>query len=139
MKKIINIECIKVIMYALKKFIDDLGTFAFENRIHIAALAVISNTGDLLYQTENFDLEKETNIILDLIDRPQNYTIANLEYEITEVTSEYIIGTNTAGMGSLVIIPFQKGVLVSYALPQADLAQVKSYLIQSASKLNEIL
>ncbi|MHA1284806.1 MAG: hypothetical protein ACTSQP_20075, partial [Promethearchaeota archaeon] len=116
-------------------FIDDLGTFAFENRIHIAALAVISNTGDLLYQTENFDLEKETNIILDLIDRPQNYTIANLEYEITEVTSEYII----AGMGSLVIIPFQKGVLVSFALPQADLAQVKSYLIQSASELNEIL
>ncbi len=43
-------------MTTVKSIIDDIGIKAFENSVNIASLAVISDSGELVYQTTNMDL-----------------------------------------------------------------------------------
>lgn len=123
-------------MDEIKNIIDDLGISALETSINIAAVAIVSDSGNLVIQTENWDLTNQTSTILNVIKGEQSFVLSNVNYTVVESTNEGIVGTSESGMGHILIVPFQGGVLVSYALPQADLSRALSFLKTFAIKLN---
>jgi hypothetical protein len=62
--------------------------------------------------------------------------ITDQEFILKGNPSEGIIGTNPSGMGYVVLVPFQGGILVSYALPQADPNKVLKFLKDSSLRLD---
>ncbi len=123
-------------MDKIKNIIEELGIAALENSTNIAAVAVVSDSGNLIYQTSNWDLRNQTHIILEVINGAQSYVINAIQYSVVRNTTEGIIGTNESGMGHVLFVPFQGGVLVSYALPNADPPKALSFLKSYAIRLN---
>lgn len=123
-------------MDEIKSIIDDLGIAALETNTKLAAVAVVSDSGSLMYQTENWDLVNQENIILDVIKGARTFNLINVEYSVVESTTEGIIGTNENGLGHIILAPFQGGIIVSYALPQADPPKALAFLKTFALKLN---
>ncbi len=126
-------------MDEIKAIVDDLGIAALETNIKIAAVAVVSDSGSLIYQTENWDLVNQEDIILDVIKGVRTFNLSNVEYSVVESTTEGIIGTNENGMGHVLFAPFQGGVLVAYAMPQADPSKAMNFLKDYTTKLKSIL
>ncbi|MFX1493114.1 MAG: hypothetical protein ACFFBZ_02400 [Promethearchaeota archaeon] len=123
-------------MDEIKKIIDELGITALETNIKIASVAVMSESGSIIFQTENWDLSNQTNNILNAIKGARSFVFNNLEFSVVETTPEGIIGTNNDGMGHVIIAPFQGGILVSYAMPQANPPKALSFLKTFAIRLN---
>jgi hypothetical protein len=123
-------------MEEIKKIIDELGITALETSIKIAAVAVVSDSGNIAFQTENWDLTNQTNIILNVIKGESSFVLSDVKYLVVETTSGGIIGTNESGMGHVLFVPFQGGVLVSYAMPQANPPEALSFLKIFAMRLN---
>ncbi|MFX1268582.1 MAG: hypothetical protein ACFFAK_11540 [Promethearchaeota archaeon] len=123
-------------MDEIKKIIDELGITALETNIKIASVAVVSDTGVILFQTENWDLTNQTNNILNAIKGARSFVFNNLEFSVVETAPEGIIGTNNDVMGHVIIAPFQGGILVAYAMPQANPPKALSFLKTFAIKLN---
>ena len=126
-------------MDEIKTIIDDLGIAALEANVNLAALAVVSDSGKLIIQTENWDLTKQEDIILNVIKGASLFTLSNVEYAVVNTTKEGIIGTNLSGMGHVIFTPFQGGVLVAYAMPQADPPKALAFLKNWAVRLKGIL
>jgi len=123
-------------MSEIKKIIDDMGIAAFESNIKIAAFGVISNTGDVIFQTENWNLKNDVQTILKVIKGQNDFVLNHVEYTVVKPTSGGIIGTNPRGMGHVLFTTFQRGILVSYAMPQSDSAKGLAFLVSNAVKLN---
>jgi hypothetical protein len=123
-------------MEEIKTIIDDIGNAALEANTKIASLAIISNSGNIVHQTKNFDLTNQTNVILGVINGDNSFILNNSKFNVTYTSSEGIIGTNKNGMGYVIILPFQGGVLVSYAMPQADPIRALNFLKSFIIKLN---
>jgi hypothetical protein len=123
-------------MDEIKSIIDDLGIAALETSIKIAAVAVVSDSGKLIMQTENWDLTNQTNIILNIIKGERSFVLNNVKYTVVSYTPEGIIGTNENGMGHVLFVPFQGGILVSYAMPQANPPKALNFLNNFAMRLN---
>ncbi len=123
-------------MNEIKNIINDLGIAALEASIKIASVAVISDSGNLVYQTENWDLTNQTNKVLNVIKGDRSFVLNDLEFLVVDTNTEGIIGTNDSGMGHVIFIPFQGGVLVSYAMPQADPPKTLAFLKTFAKSLN---
>ena len=123
-------------MEEIKNIVDDLGIVSLETNIKIAAVAVVSDSGTLVYQTENWDLTNQTSVISNVIKGDSSFVLSNVKYAVVETTTEGIVGTNDSGMGHVIFAPFQGGVLVSYAMPQADPPKALSFLKSFAMRLN---
>lgn len=123
-------------MSELKKIIDEIGISALENNVKIAALAVISNSGKIIHQTENFDLKNQVNTLISALDGKESFIINDIEFLVQGNPSEGIIGINEAGNGYFIVVPFQGGLLVSYALPQADPNTVLKFLKKYSLRLD---
>jgi len=123
-------------MDEIKKIIDELGITALETNIKIAGVAVVSDSGNIVFQTDNWDLTNQTNIILNVIKGDRSFVLNDGEFSVVETTTEGIIGTNDSGMGHVIFAPFQGGVLVSYAMPQADPPKALAFLKSYAMRLN---
>ncbi|MFX0020735.1 MAG: hypothetical protein ACFE9S_00295 [Candidatus Hermodarchaeota archaeon] len=120
----------------IKNIIDDIGIAALETSINLAAVAVVADSGKLIIQTENWDLSNQTNIILKVMKGDTSFNISNVDYSVVETSSEGIIGTSPTGMGHILIVPFQGGLLVSYAMPQADTSRALNFLNNYVPRLN---
>ncbi|MFW9820616.1 MAG: hypothetical protein ACFFE5_13480 [Candidatus Thorarchaeota archaeon] len=123
-------------MDEIKNIVDDIGIAALEASINLAAVAVVADSGKLIIQTENWDLSNQTNIILNVIKGDASFNISNVEYTVVETSSEGIIGSNPSGMGHVLFVPFQGGLLVSYAMPQADTSKALNFLKSYVPRLN---
>ncbi|MGB5910166.1 MAG: hypothetical protein WBH31_03115 [Promethearchaeia archaeon] len=123
-------------MDEIKKIVEELGISALETNIKIAAVVVVSDSGTIVFQTDNWDLTNQTNSIVNVIKGDLSFVLNDLQFSVVETTPEGIIGTNDSGMGHVIYAPFQGGVLVSYALPQADPSKVLSFLKSFAMRLN---
>ena len=66
----------------------------------------------------------------------QSYTSGGLEFKVVERTTDGIITTNDGGMGLVLFVPFQGGILVAYAMAQADTQQALNFLKNYAIRLN---
>ncbi|MBA7551998.1 hypothetical protein ES705_44549 [subsurface metagenome] len=123
-------------MAEIKKIIDELGINALETNIKIAGVAVVSDSGNIVFQTDNWDLTNQTIIILNVIKGDRSFVLNEGEFSVVETTTEGIIGTNDSGMGHVIFSPFQGGVLVAYAMPQADPPKALAFLKSYAMRLN---
>ncbi|MHA2007536.1 MAG: hypothetical protein ACXAB2_12005 [Candidatus Hodarchaeales archaeon] len=123
-------------MDEIKKFIDNLGIAAFEANTKIAGFAVVSDSGSLIYQTENWDLTNHTHIISNLIKGESSFVLNNSKFSVVDTSSEGIITTSDMGMGHVIFVPFQGGVLISYVMPQAEPSVALSFLKDYAPRLN---
>jgi len=96
----------------------------------IAAIAIIGKDGNLITQTENWDVSSDLSLINELVrDNPElgqrgvtNITIQGVRYMVVENTEERKIGTNIKGQGHLIVCPIPiggTGALVCYIVPEA--------------------
>ena len=123
-------------MDEIKKIIDELGIDALESNTKIAGVAVVSDSGNIVYQTDNWDLTNQTNVILNVMKGDRSFVLNDGEFSVVETTTEGIIGTSDSGRGHIIFVPFQGGVLVSYAMPQADPPKALTFLKTFAMRLN---
>ena len=123
-------------MDEIKKIIEELGITALETNIKIASVAVVSDSGTIIFQTENWDLTSHTNGILNIIKGDSSLVFDNVEFSVVKTTTEGIITTNNNGMGHVIIVPFQRGFLLTYAMPQADPPKALAFLKPFAMRLN---
>jgi hypothetical protein len=122
-------------MDEIKQLIDELGIASLETNVKIAEVAVMSDSGKVIFQTENWDLTNQTSVILNVIQGNHSFVLNNGKFSVVETTNEGIIGTSDTGMGHVIFVPFQGGVLVSYAMPQADLPKAFAFLKTYATRL----
>jgi len=126
-------------MEEIKKIINELGIIAFEANIKIAGLAVVSDLGNVVLQTSNWDLTNQTNIISNLIKGDRSFVLNNSKFSVIETNTEGIVGTSDSGLGHVLFSPFQGGVLIAYAMPQTDPHKALSFLKTFAIRLNGTL
>ncbi len=100
---------------SVEKIIDELLD-ADEN---IGGIAVISDNGSIISQTENWDLTAEAQNIINTVKGGSSITLLGIKYMVVENTPERVIGTNVTGKGHIIIAPFEGGLLVTFIIPQA--------------------
>ena len=87
--------------------------------------AVINKNNELVYQTENWDLQQEIDTISAAIteakkeegENPGKLQIMNVSYMIVEFTPERIIATNVARKGHVIVAMAEGGTIVAYIDP----------------------
>ena len=119
----------------IKKIVGELSVAALEEDTKIAGVAVISESGKVVYQTENFDLTNQENIILNVLNGESSFRLSNYRYTVTEPFSEGIIAENDGGIGYIIIAPFQGGSLVAYSLSGSNTRKNLSFLKKFANKI----
>jgi len=123
-------------MSEIKSIVDDISIAAFESNTKIAALAVLSNDGELIYQTENWDISNDLDSIINALKGEKSIILNQTEYIIKETFADGLIGTNPSGMGYIFVVFFNEGLLLSYALPQADPPTCFTFLSGKVESLN---
>ena len=123
-------------MDEIKKIIDELGITTFEANMKIAGFAVVSASGKVVFQTDNWDLTNQSNMILNVIKGDHLFVLNDIEFSVVETNAEGIVGTADNGMGHIIFTPFQGGVLVSFAMPRADPIRILPFLKTFAMRLN---
>jgi predicted regulator of Ras-like GTPase activity (Roadblock/LC7/MglB family) len=112
-------------MSEIEIIIDDL----LNEEQNIFGVAIISKDGNLLTQTENWDITNDLDLINELLNQKlelgekgiSSITIQGIKYMIVENTEERIIGTNIMHKGHIIICPVPiggTGALVCYINPQ---------------------
>ncbi|MBD3215313.1 MAG: hypothetical protein GF311_22080 [Candidatus Lokiarchaeota archaeon] len=123
-------------MKEIKNIIDNLGNDSLENNIGLAGVAVLSDSRELIHQTSNWDLNNLQTAIASIIEGDSSFILNDTEFSIVEKTTEGIIATNPNGKGYVLFVPFQGGVLFSYAMPHADPKQGLEFLKKYAKELD---
>jgi hypothetical protein len=99
-------------MDEIKKIIDELGIDALESNTKIAGVAVVSDSGNIVYQTDNWDLTNQTNVILNVMKGDRSFVLNDGEFSVVKTTTE------------------------GYAMPQADPPRALAFLKTYATRLN---
>ena len=130
----------------IETIIDDL----LNEEQNVFGVAVISQSGSLITQTENWDISNDMGQLNELLNTKlelgqkgmSSITIQGIKYMIVENTEERKIGTNIQGKGHLIVAPVPvggAGALVCYINPQSGprdaLFTVQSYALKLAAHL----
>ena len=125
-------------MSEIKNLIDEMGIQSFEKNMKIAGFVVLSDSRDIVYHTENWDMFKYRDLLFDAIEGASSIEINNTEFLVTKASEDGFIATSSQGMGYIIIIPFRGGVLATYALsganPDEILAFLKPHIIELQKK-----
>ena len=96
---------------------------------NVFGVALISKDGNIIIQTENWDLNSDLSMINELLNEKlelgqkgiTSITLQGIKYMIVENTEERKIGTNIVHKGHIIICPIPiggTGALVTYINPQ---------------------
>ncbi|MFX1569915.1 MAG: hypothetical protein ACFFCV_16295 [Promethearchaeota archaeon] len=113
-------------MSEIEAIIDEL----LEVEQNIYGIGIIGKNGNLITQTENWDLTSDLELINELLNQKlelgekgiSSITIQGIKYMIVENTEERKIGTNIMHKGHIIICPVPiggTGALICYINPQA--------------------
>ena len=112
---------------------------------NIFGVAIISRSGSLITQTQNWNLSNDLDKVNELLGTQlalgqkgmSSITIQGIKYMIVENTEERKIGTNITGKGHIIVAPVPiggTGALVCYINPQIGprdaLFTVQSYALK---------
>ncbi|MFX0100569.1 MAG: hypothetical protein ACFFCS_13425 [Candidatus Hodarchaeota archaeon] len=100
----------------IEKIIDDM----VDTIPRIAATAVISDKGKVIFQNGKWDVAASASAILKVVAGASSFNLSGFELQVGERTPNGYIAAGQAGMGYVVINPFAGGVLVTYALQNAN-------------------
>ena len=121
---------------SIDQIIDVLFT---ETKMKVGGVGVISSEGTIEYQTENWDLTSASSLILDTVQTNKGtLALFGVKYMIVEHTPERIIGTNVTGKGHIILAPYEKGVLITYILPEVGPRDVLFSVQEAAMKLGKL-
>ncbi|MFX1479669.1 MAG: hypothetical protein ACFFCI_16220 [Promethearchaeota archaeon] len=123
-------------MNEIKDIVDDISISALESNIKIASIAIVSDSGNLVYQTENWDLTDYIKSIINVIQGEKTFILNKIAFSVVDTKVEGIIATNNSGMGHVILVRFQGGIIVSYAMPQADPSRALEFLKTHIKSLN---
>lgn len=95
----------------------------------IIGLAVVSSSGTLITQTQNWDLSNDLHIINELLQMKlelgqkgmSSISLQGIKFMIVENTEERKIGTNITGKGHIIIAPIPiggTGALICFIRPE---------------------
>ena len=110
----------------IESIIDDL----LSEEANIFGVAIISKSGTIITQTENWNLSNDLETINELLGANlelgqrgmTSLTVQGIKFMMVENTEERKIGTNITGKGHVIIAPIPiggTGALVCYINPQA--------------------
>jgi predicted regulator of Ras-like GTPase activity (Roadblock/LC7/MglB family) len=110
----------------IESIIDDL----LSEEENIFGVAIINKSGNIIAQTENWDLSNDLGTINKLLGAKlelgqrgiSSLTIQGIKYMMVENTEERKIGTNITGKGHVIISPIPvggTGALICYINPQS--------------------
>lgn len=131
-------------MSDIESIIDDL----LNTEENVFGVAIIGKSGNLITQTENWDVSGDLNAINELLNLKlelgekgiTSISIQGIKYMIVENTEERKIGTNITGKGHIIIAPIPiggTGALICYINPQAGprdaLFSVQSFALKLAN------
>ena len=117
---------------------------------NVFGVAVISQSGSIITQTENWDISNDMGQLNELLNTKlelgqkgmSSITIQGIKYMIVENTEERKIGTNIQGKGHLIVAPVPvggAGALVCYINPQSGprdaLFTVQTYALKLTAHL----
>ena len=117
---------------------------------NVFGVAVISQSGSIITQTENWDISNDIGQLNELLNTKlelgqkgmSSITIQGVKYMIVENTEERKIGTNIQGKGHLIVAPVPiggTGALVCYINPQSGprdaLFTVQTYALKLTAHL----
>jgi len=116
----------------------------------IVGVAIVNKSGELLMQTNNWDLRGHMDEINKLLQTKVglgekgvgSITIHGIKYMIVENTEERKIGTNVTGKGHLIIAPIPPGghgALICFVNPQVGPRDVLFSVQECAQKLNDLI
>lgn len=117
---------------------------------NIFGVGIISKDGNLITQTENWDLTNDLSLINEMLNQKlelgakgiTSLTIQGIKYMIIENTEERKIGTNITGKGHLIICPIPiggTGALITYINPQIGPRDALFNVQDYAKKLENIV
>ena len=109
----------------------------------ILAGAVIGNNGEVLFQTENWDLSQDLEQLKSIIaesqkpdgKNPGSISIMKLKYMVIEFIPERIIATNVMKKGHIIIAPSKKATLVTFIDPNKGPREVLFIIQNFAQKI----
>ncbi len=112
-------------MSEIEGIIDEL----LDEEQNVFGVALISKDGNIIIQTENWDLNSDLKMINELLNENlelgqkgiTSITLQGIKYMIVENTEERKIGTNIVHKGHIIICPIPiggTGALVTYINPQ---------------------
>ncbi len=130
----------------IESIIDDL----LNEEQNIFGVAIISKDGNLLTQTENWNIATDLDLINELLNQKiklgekgiNTLTVQGIKYMIVENTEERKIGTNITGKGHIIICPVPiggTGALICYINPQAGPRDALFAAQEYALKLNDLV
>jgi hypothetical protein len=130
----------------IEAIIDDL----LNEEQNIFGIAIITQDGNLLTQTANWNILSDLDIINELLNQKlelgqkgiSSITIQGIKYMIVENTEERKIGTNITGKGHIIICPIPiggAGALVCYINPQAGPRDALFAAQEYALKLSKLI
>jgi predicted regulator of Ras-like GTPase activity (Roadblock/LC7/MglB family) len=126
----------------IESIIDDL----LSEEANIFGVAIISKSGTIITQTENWNLSNDLETINELLGAKlelgqrgiTSLTVQGIKFMMVENTEERKIGTNIKGKGHVIIAPIPiggTGALVCYINPQAGPRDALFAVQSSALKL----
>jgi len=131
---------------SIENIIDDL----LNEEQNIFGVAIISKDGELITQTQNWDLSNDLELINELIQTKlelgekgiTSIVIQGIKYMIVDNTEERKIGTNITGKGHVIIAPIPiggTGALICYINPQVGPRDALFTIQNYALKLTEFV
>ncbi|MEM3585905.1 MAG: hypothetical protein QXO71_01170 [Candidatus Jordarchaeaceae archaeon] len=125
-------------MVEINNLMEEIANASLEKNTKIASLALVSDTGKVVYQTKNWDLSNQTKIILDVVRGNKEFVLNNVKFSILSTDPARIVGVNKGGMGAVLILKCKGGFLISYVMPKASTEVALNFLEQYVKKINEI-
>ena len=117
---------------------------------NIFGVAIVSQSGSLITQTQNWDISGDLSIINELLQTKlglgqkgmSSLTIQGIKYMLVENTEERKIGTNITGEGHVIIAPVPIGgerALICYINPQVSPRDALFTIQTYALRLSELI
>ena len=130
----------------IEAIINDL----FNEEQNVFGVAIISRSGSLITQTNNWDITGDLGTINDLLNTKlelgqkgmTSISIQGVKYMMVENTEERKIGTNITGQGHIIIAPIPiggPGALVCYINPQSGPRDALFNVQEFARKLESFI
>lgn len=116
----------------------------------VFGVAVVSKTGNLITQTQNWDISQNLSTINEMLQTKlelgqkgmTSISIQGIKYMIVENTEERKIGTNITGKGHIIIAPIPvggTGALICYINPRITPRDALFTVQTYAQKLQELI
>jgi predicted regulator of Ras-like GTPase activity (Roadblock/LC7/MglB family) len=105
----------------------------------IGAMAVLDNSGKVVYATQNWKVNGN-ELINSWRNKDPAVSIQSVKYSTLSVTEERLIATNVGGKGHIVMSTVgDKGIVIAYVTPQGDPGGSYADICRAADMIKDMI